>query len=342
MISTVFFIFFVVLFISFFPIKFRVINNTIIIAVGLVLILIAGLRDNDVASDYSVYMMFWQQRDLTGLVEQSFIWIRQLLKDDLSLPSIYLFLVYAIIGVGTKIYAINKISPYPFLCILVYIGHYYILHDLTQIRIGAGAGFFLIAIYYKTQQNLRLTILFLCIATFFHYSAAVGFILLFLNNKSVKFYYFLIPLGYLLYFFNTQVEFNIPIPYIQQKIDIYKEMKKYGLNKSDEINLFNFVLLARILIVYFLFYCSKKISQHYEYIYLFVKIYCISLFAFVFLADNPSFSFRIQEFLGIIEIVLIPLLAFAFTRRFWGKLLVVSIAFTFICIDIFYNNYIFK
>lgn len=340
MIAIIFFIFGLVLFVSLFPMKFSLVQKILMILLGIILILVAGFREDDVTNDYKVYLSFWTQRDLEGEVELSFIWLRDILRHQLLLPPVYLFLTFATLGVGTKIYAINKLSIYPFLALLIYVGHYYILHELTQIRIGVSAGFFLIAIYYKIEKKIYHTLLFLILAFFFHYSAVIGIILFILNNKDSKFYYFLIPLGYVIFFFNNQLNISIPIPYVQQKMEAYQEMKKWGV--GDEINVFNFVFLVRILLLYILFFYAKRISVYNENVYLLLKIYAISLFSFLFLSDNPAFSFRIQEFLGIVEIILLPLIAVIFRNKSFGKLFVILIAIGFIFIDIFYNKYIFK
>ena len=340
MITSVFFVFALVMLTSFFPIKVRGIRNFLLLAFTVWLFLLAGLRDDNVAADYSVYMSFWNLRELQGIVEVSFIWIRDFLKYKLDLQPIYLFVVYAVLGVSSKIYAISKTSAFPFLSVLIYISHYFILHELVQVRIGVAAGFFLIALYYKTRENLYYTLIFILIAFFFHYSAAVGLLILFINNKHSKLYYFLIPAGYVFYFLNSKLNISIPIPYVQQKLDTYQEMKKWGI--GDEINVFNFVFLIRILILYFLFYKAKTISIKFTSVNLFIKVYAISLFSFLFLSDNPAFSFRIQEFLGVVEIMLIPLLGYAYRNKLFSKLIVVIIAIAFISIDVFYIKYIFK
>lgn len=340
MIVLIFLIFALILYISFFPIKVRRIEDIILITLGIILIFVAGLRADDVTNDYNVYLKFWQQRNLKGDVEFSFVWIKDFLKNYLHLPPQYLFLTFAALGVSSKFIAIRKLAAYPFLALLVYLSHYYILHELTQIRIGVASGFFLLAIYFKIKNNIKLTILFLCLSVVFHYSAAVGFIILFLNDKKRVFYLMLIPIGYLLYFLNNQLSITIPIPYIQEKMEIYDEMKKYGV--GDEINVFNFVFLSRILILYFLFYKAKVIAEFIPHIYVFLKIYTISIFSFLLLSGNAVYSFRIQEFFGIIEIVLIPTIVFAYKKKIMGKLLVIGIAFSFILIDIYYNEFIFK
>lgn len=320
--------------------KVRKIENILLVLFGVVLVLMAGFRADDVSNDYVVYLNFWHQRVIDGDVEFSFVIIREFLKNYLHLPPQYLFLTFAFLGVSLKLIAIRKFAAYPFLALLVYLSHYYILHELTQIRVGVAAGFFLIAIYYKSIQNIRLTVFFLLLAVLFHYSAVVGFLILVLDDRKRIFYYFLIPLGYVMFFVNNQFSITIPIPYIQDKMEIYDEMKKYGI--GEEINVFNFVFVARIVLLYFIFYKARVIEKFVPNIYFLLKVYAISLFSFLLLSGNAVYSFRIQEFFGVVEIILVPTLVFAFRSRMPGKLLVIAIALSFILIDIYYNEYIFK
>jgi len=342
MIATLFFLFASLIIISLFSFKINFIKRILFVLLGVIFILIAGFRGDNVANDYGVYMDYWGYRTITDAVEVSFIWIKSFLKNYLEVSHLYLFLTYAFFGVTAKFYAIDKLSKHVFLALLVYLSHFYILHELTQIRIGAASGFFLIAVYYRLQKQYKACLLFLLIAIFFHYSSFVGIIILVLNDKKIKYFYFLVPLGYVLYYFNNQFNISIPIPYFQSKLEAYKEMKKYGLNDSDQINVFNFVFLVRILILYLFFLRAKAISEYYPHVYTFIKIYSISLFSFLFLADIPAFSFRIQEFFGVIEIILLPCLVYAFPKKTYGKIIVVFIALGFLLIDLYYNKYVFN
>lgn len=342
MIALLFLLFFIIACLSIIPFKIIQVRDVIFFLLSIILIFVAGLRDSDVANDYGVYLNYWSYREIKEQVELSFVLLVNILKNDLGLSSVYLFIVYAILGVGTKMYAIKKLSINVFLAALIYLSHYYILHEMTQIRIGTATGFLLIALYFKLQKKYFGFAAFFILAVFFHYSAAIGIVILLLNNKNIKYFYYVIPLGYILYLLNSKLNISIPIPYFQDKIDVYNEMKKYGMNDSDKINVFNFVFLTRILILYFLFYKAKSISKYNENIYVYIKIYTLSLFSFLFLADIPAFSFRISELFGVVEIILFPLIVYAFRNKFLGTMIVISIALAFICIDIYYNNYIYN
>lgn len=52
------------------------------------------------------------------------------------------FLIYAILGVTIKIIAINRLSSFTLLSVYLYICLYFVLHEMTQIRIVWLCGIF--------------------------------------------------------------------------------------------------------------------------------------------------------------------------------------------------------
>ena len=52
----------------------------------------------------------------------------------------------------------------------------------------------------------------------------------------------------------------------------------------------------------------------------------------------PIVSFRINEFLGIVEIILLPLLYYIFIPRIYSKYLIISIATSIMLIALFYTK----
>jgi len=338
---SVFFVFFTILTILYFiNIKNKTITDTVLIICGIILILVAGLRDKGLDKDYFIYRDFWMTTNLKGNVEYSFYLIRNFLKYELRLKFQYLLIVYACLGVTFKLVAFRKISPLIWASLLIYFSNYFILHEFTQIRIGVATGFLLLSLYYLSNKSYIHFYIFAGIAVFFHQSCffVVIFPLLKNSEKNIKFYYWVIPIGYLFYFFNTYLNFRIPIPSIQEKIDLYETATESGFMKEEKTNVFNALFLIRILILNTVLYYSKKISEHSPSVYILVKIYSLSLFSFLFLSKIPVFAFRIQELLGVVEIILIPCLVFIFSERFrfLGVILVWAIAVVFFLMNIYY------
>lgn len=340
MITTLLFSFLVILFFVIFSTENKLINKLIFFIILLLLILVAGLRPKDVDKDYDTYLRYWQNS--FNEVEISFVILRVYIKDVLRQPFSVLIFCYSVIGVISKLIGIKKLSSYFYLSCLMYLSHYFLLHELTQIRVGVAAGFFLISLYYLAERNLWKFIIFVAIASFFHYSAFLAFPLWFVYNRKDKMGIFalLVPIGYLIYFLGSDIIVNLPIPYIQDKIKIYKELTEIGINGADKINVYNYVYIVRILVFYVLLNFSDKISPYNKYIYLLLKIYAISLFAFTALASIPSFAFRISELLGVVEIIIFPCLIYVFRNKNMGAFVVVIMSLTFLLFDLFYSKLI--
>lgn len=311
---------------------------------GIVLILVAGLREKGVDNDYYVYRNFWMTSRLKGDVEYSFYLIRIFTKEYLNLSFQYLIFIFAVLGVSVKLIAIRKLTPLIWASLLIYFSHYYILHEFTQIRIGVATGFVLLSLYYQSDKKYILFLICAGLAVFFHQSCTIVFLFILLKNQKKNFwiYYYVIPFGYLLYFFNTYLNISIPVPGLQDKIDLYTDATESGFLKDTKINPFNSLLLVRIIIFYIMIFYNKKISEHLPSYYLLMKVYAFSIFSFLFLSKIPVFSFRIQELLGVVEIILIPSLLYVFSKHFkiTGKIVVWGIALCLLLLDIYYNKYI--
>lgn len=326
--------------------KNKIINTVIAVIICIILILVAGLREKNVANDYFVYYNFWITGNIEGTVEYSLILIKSFIKNELDLTFTFFLVFYAVLGVTFKVIGIRKLSPLFYGSILIYLSHYYLLHEITQVRIGVATGFILISYHYLCKKDYVWFFAFMAIAIFFHQSSSMALILILVSNtkRNLVSYLLLLPIGYLLYFSNSYFNLTIPIPYFQSKIEVYKEATEAGFIKDSKINVFNILFLLKIIILYTLVYFKDKISESLQSFYFLIKVYCISLFTFLFFSDIPVFAFRIQELFGVVDIILIPSLIFIFSEKFkWtGKLVVWCLALGFLLINIYYNKLILR
>ncbi|RRQ45333.1 EpsG family protein [Chryseobacterium sp. SC28] len=344
MVILLFFIFALISIFYIVPPKNKTINNVVTVFLVIILILVAGLRGKNVDSDYYVYYDNWRTINMRDDLEYSFILIKKIIKSYLNLDFTYLLLTYATLGVSTKVIGIKKLSPLFYGSLLIYFSHYFVLHEMTQIRIGVATGFILIAINYLIKKNYYLFLLFMGIAIFFHQTSTIALLIIFFSNskRNMLSFILLIPLGYVIYFSNSYLNIAVPLPFFQDKIETYKEATESGFLKDSEINVFNALFLLRILVFYTLILFRKEISKQFSAFYYLMKVYSVSLFTFLFLSDVPVFAFRIQELFGVVEIMLFPSLIFIFPTRFrWvGKTTVWFLALVLLLLDIYYNKYI--
>ena len=204
---------------------------------------------------------------------------------------------------------------------------------MTQIRAGVATGLVLLCIKPIRERKIFPFLFFSLLAFFFHFSALIILFFYFLNGSYInkKVYFLLIPLGYFLYFFNINLFFFLDflqIGLIQMKFESYSSY-------DNDINLFNYVYLSRILLASFLLWKIDLIKEKNDYAILLIKIYFISLFVFSAFASIPGISTRISELLLIVEIILTPCLLYVFRNKVVANFFIFLIGLVHLCFSIF-------
>ena len=329
-------IYFLLVYLSYYKFKQE---KIIIYGVGLFLILLAGFRGG-IAMDYTVYEDYYRYIINTGFtdVEYSFRIITYAVH-YLFNNVIYLFVIYSIIGVIVKFYALKRITEFFFLSVLLYFSHYFILGEMVQIRIGVSYGFILWSIIYIKDKELIKFLSVSLFAIFFHYSAIVMLPFYFINSKRVQnIYFFLIPLCYILYFININI-IDV-LEFVDFKI-ISEKYVKYKLKASvEDINVFNAWQLGRLVISGLFLWKWKLIREKTEYGVIIIKFYVISCFFLVALSKFPTFGFRVSDIFGIVEIIIIPYILYVFKKEQKPiiNIIIYFVGFIFLSVTIFYNH----
>lgn len=306
------------------------------------LILLAGLRPAEIDRDYISYVRMFKNDLFVDniLIEPSFKLIAYTLKMFSINAPVFLFLVYAILGVITKFVAIRQLSAYWFLSVLVFYCYIFILQDMTQIRAAVSVGFLLLSIKPLYDRRALPFFLFSLMAFLFHYSAVVAFFLWFLkpNKINVWVYAALLPIAYIIYFFTGFLATNwlnlIPAGAVASKAARYELATGLGLNV---INSWQLIRVA--LCLFFLFNIDKLVAAN-KYAILFVKIYFLATVSFVALSSNPAVATRISDLFAVIDIVLLPCIAAVIRPRFAAIIIVVLIAFSYLALNLYFNKII--
>jgi len=290
----------------------KLLSNFLFWTTALILILIAGLRPIGLDRDSISYATFLQTTtEINFLDKEPFFWIIKWFNDTFLFGNIHtFFLIFAALSISIKFLAIKRLSKLPWLSLIVYLSLYFILHEMTQIRVGVATGFFLLSIPDIYNRNFGKFIIKASFASLFHYSAIIMIPLYFLNPKKVNIIYLLLPIvGLILACVNLSKiileNINNYLPkFLAYKISLYLFLLE--LREHSEINIINFYYLSLLLFLYFGFflYFKNKIIHNYDTLY--IKILSIMLFSFYFFSDVPLFAFRISEFLGTVVILLLP------------------------------------
>lgn len=321
-------------------------SKTLILTfIGILLILIAGLRPIGIDGDSLNYIGVLG----VSLSEANFIdkeptfWIiNEFNKILFTGNNQTFFLIFAIIGVTLKILAIQKLSLLPIFSVFTYVCLYFILHEMTQIRAGIATAIFLLAIPDIYNRNLKSFLFKTILAMMFHYSAVLMLLVYFLNPHKINFKIFgflpIIGVIFMLVGINVITILNpflfILPDFIANKIELYILLLDDG--KFSEINVFNFYYGSLLVL-----YCTMILYYNYfksQYDILFIKIFGSMLFFFYFSSAIPVLAFRISEFFGVVLIILIPHFALIFKQKITAKIpLILWLTIYLIFIMIFKN-----
>ena len=307
----------------------------------IILILFCAFRTIGVDPDSESYEEIFKSNENNPklLVESSFLFFSEIVKrftDDVH----YLFLIYAVLGITIKFYALRQLSPWYFLPLVIYFGNYFILHDFIQIRAGIASAMLLLAIKPLSEGNKKKAIVYFLIANVFHYSSLVFYpILFFSNNLSRIWKYALIaimPVGAILFMLRLDFISALPIPYIQEKLEMYKTLTETGF--FEEFNLKNVPLWIQYVILLYSLYFYDTILEKYPALPLLLKITAYSMFFFFAFSSVSVVAGRFQELLGIVELALFPCVCYTFRPQFYGKIAVCFIA----VVKIFFILFVWK
>lgn len=316
--------------------------------IAIALICFVGFRQVGIDQDSRAYELFYSF-DLPTLwltAEPTFVLIVEALRHFLSRTDglVYLFLIYATLGIIVKFTAIKKLTDLTWLTVVVYFSTYFLLHEFTQIRAAIASGLILLAVIPIAERRLSRFLALITTAVFFHYSALVAYPLYFLSNrqltKGTKYVLGLsLPVGVAFHFLNINPILAIPIETVQLKLEVYALSESM---RGLKLNVFNALYLIRYAVFYVLVYFSSLLQERSRYFPVLLKIYAMSLFAYLALSTNSTVAMRISELLGIVEIILIPLLYYTTKPRRIAVILIFIFAAVSLCINIFWTELIYQ
>ena len=291
-------------------------SNTIFIIIIILLSLFAGFRGPEVAKDYGNYQsMFDHIYDLTEfnnalflpLLEPGFAGIvlafRSIFYDNYGLA---IMLFYSFSSVLLKAVSIKNLSVNPYLAILFYYSHYFMLHEMTQIRIGFASAIFLVSLIFYLRGFKKVFVLMTLMATFFHYSAIMYLLLLLFDSRYFNKYVYAFILGISLLLGYLKIPVlnflgNFDVGIISGKVSQYAGLVESG--RATNINVFNVLNLLNIVIcLYFIFFIPKQKLLEDKPILLFLKCNILAIFLLSLLSGFPSLAFRISELFGLASI----------------------------------------
>ena len=339
-VAILFVILLVIAFLAFFEDKEMQEHRWLLFTVATILTLYVAFRPAGIDNDYNSYLGYFSSP--TGvaalLTEPSFKIINGFAR-YCEMP-LLLFVIYAFLAVPLKICAIKRMSPYWYLSIVIWLTHLFVIQEMTQIRAAVSTGIFLFSLPLLADgKKLKFT-LYVILAILFHYSALVLLPLILIGNKKLsRFARFLLILFPIIMYSSPMATMDmlkmIPIPFIQQKLQMYEELMIYEGGVWGDINVFNIMALFRLFAYYVLIWKYDYLSVRYPYMPMLLKVFCYSICMYVGLSFLPPIAMRIEEFISITDCIMFPLLAVLIRPHWLGRLLVLLYATGILVANVF-------
>lgn len=316
------------------------------VAVGVALVLLAGLREVGSTPDTEAYedMFTGKYEAITeAITEPSFLIISDILN-NMSLGINSLFFTYAIISISIHLSAFRKFSKLPFMTLAIYISFYYMMHDLVQIRAGVASGLFIWAMYFLYEGRRKLSVLFVIIGIFFHYSAAVGFAIFLFKNRmhtwEKNIMYAIIPFGLVAYFINLDISCLIPDGLGGAKLEYYRELKEYGVDE-DQAGYplkYHVVIWLNIFMYFLSLYYHDYLTTKVKYATIALKTQALAFACLFFLNGVSSvLATRLNNYFSVASIFLWSSFVYLFTPLYVGKIINACLsAFRFVVSALFF------
>ena len=292
-------------------------KKVIYILVGIMMILIAGLREPGSTPDSETYESMYNgtySEILEDITEPSFTFISFVLN-SMSLGVNALFLTYALLSVTIH------------MTVTIYVSFFYMMHDLVQIRCSVASGLFIWAMYFYNQHKKLYTLYCILAGILFHYSAATGFVIFLLDFKIRKWekiaMYLLVPVGIVAYS-ALDISSFIPESIGGEKLIAYRKLKDMGLDEEQGGYplKYHLVIWLNFVVFYAALFYEKFLSEKSNYIILAIKVQAVAFSCLFFLNGvTMILSSRLNSYFSVASILLWTSATYLFTPLMVGKII---------------------
>ncbi|WDB75968.1 EpsG family protein [Escherichia albertii] len=302
---------------------------------GAVLIVLTSLRPIGIDADSLSYQEAYKlvQNGIFVINEPTFNFfsiISNAFFYDNKIGIGFLFFVYAGLSISIKFYAIYKYSSSIYLSILVYLCMFYILHEMTQIRVGLASAFFLLGIHDLILGNKKKYLIKIFAACLCHFSSLILLPLVFFSSERINLKIILLTPILMLCIILAIGDMNpilisifqyLPEPLSSKAISYIVGVEQFG--RFDSVNVFSkFTLSVFSFFILYIIACAKEKKIDSTDV-IFLKLFSIMLTLFYFFSSVPVLASRIFELLAVSLILSFPEICKKFSPS-WVVTLVVS------------------
>ena len=245
------------------------------------------------------------------------------------------FIIFAFLGVSTKMIAIKRYSVNFVLSIIVYTTYLFIMQEMTTIRAGVASGIFLLSLKFLIEKKYWKYLLYISVAFIFHSSSILFIIVAFLIflDLKIKYYYYALLVSFLIIIFNQNVIQIFLLDRIFPRVATYLEMLNWI--KEDSLNIFNFKIIISILF-FIIFAVNYKKLEGNRWFEILFRIHIFSLV--IFFNTAMVFSARSFDLFSVVQILLFPMLLEIFKKQYsifaWIIIILCSLLQLYYLVDI--------
>jgi len=314
--------------------NFHFLNFYISIIIFLILFFISGFKIFGPGNDYDSYYSMVVFKDYVLEYKEIFLRLIIFLNDILFNSNITtFFLIFTIIGLSLKFIAFYRLSPYPYLTILIYFLSYYWLHEYIQIRAGVATGLFLLATKDLSDGKKWNYFIKSFFAILFHWSSIILIPIYFIRKINLKSMIILPLVGIFLFFLKFDLE-GLIIYYLSLTGLDFTYYRLYAGYK-DQINVFNLITISFMLIyviITILIVIKNEIFTKYEIVL--YKLFSLGIFIFFVTSklNSPVVAFRLQEYINVVLLILLP----SIICKFKQKYIIASIIVAYFCLYFYF------
>lgn len=324
------------------------IHKIVILAVlATLMVLLATTKSIDHTADGTIYEHIFYNNDeiLTQLTtEPTFLWLSRLVLAQGG-GLIWMFLIYALIAIPTKLKALYGMTPYIFTALIIYIPIYYELHDLIQIRAAAACAFLLLALNPLSNKRYWTATLLMIIAILFHYSSVVFIPFLFIGNRQLGYNSRLvvacvIPVCFVIYLMGKDLFSLIPSSILGGKLDYYQKTSEKG---EWEMALLykNVYFMLKVAMMYLCLYFYNHIVENNRLAPLLLNLFLASILSPMLFSTIPVIASRVSDMYGIIDCIVFTFALYLFSPRYLARFGILIIGIYMLIYHMMSDDYFF-
>lgn len=248
---------------------------------------------------------------------------------------------YAIASISMKALGIRLIAVNPFMVLLLYFSQFFLLHEMTQVRIGMATGMFLLGLYCLCHKKKFYFVIIILLATAFHYSCILYLSLLLFDTESFNRKLLLAALGVALLLAIIKLPMLPLIGFLGGeafvKIDNYVRIVESG--QAEQINTLNVLTLITWLIVLILVcFLPVEFLQTNPFAILNLKLLVLSIIVLNAMSSLPTMAFRMSELFSVVTMFAVYYLRYVIPNRIIAVAAMVLVASAQFFITLFYGQ----